>query len=168
MLGRLTASLIASASAMSCLSLYIGFDELGWHELDGVAQIHPAFSPSGVIHHKLPCQSGRAQDLRRILPSRSGATACAAPPYHAHPNREFETLGGFKNQLQQLMFSSDFSELYIMQELSVNLYRWSEPKRFSWSRIQIPCDNIQLFLGVNRQVCSFGQVLAQQSIRVLV
>ena len=32
-------------------------------------------------------------------------------------------LGGFKNQLQQLMFSSDFSELYIMQELSVNLYR---------------------------------------------
>ena len=31
--------------------------------------------------------------------------------------------GGFKNQLQQLMFSSDFSELYIMQELSVNLYR---------------------------------------------
>ena len=36
---------------------------------------------------------------------------------------EYETYGGFKNQLQQLMFSSDFSELYIMQELSVNLYR---------------------------------------------
>ncbi len=32
-------------------------------------------------------------------------------------------LGGFKNQLQQLMFSSDFSKVYIMQELSVNLYR---------------------------------------------
>ena len=31
--------------------------------------------------------------------------------------------GGFKNQLQQLMFSSDFGEFHIMQELSVNLYR---------------------------------------------
>ncbi len=30
---------------------------------------------------------------------------------------------GFKNQPQQLMFSSDFSKVYIMQELSVNLYR---------------------------------------------
>jgi|GEM_PF-6804007 len=38
-----------------------------------------------------------------------------------HPYRKLDRLlpGGFKNQLQQLMFSSDFSELYIMQELSV-------------------------------------------------
>ena len=38
-------------------------------------------------------------------------------------------MGGFKNQLQQLMFSSDFGELHIMQELSVNLYRRSEPEQ---------------------------------------
>jgi len=34
-----------------------------------------------------------------------------------------QRLGGFKNQPQQLMFSSDFSEFYIVQQLAVNLYR---------------------------------------------
>lgn len=31
--------------------------------------------------------------------------------------------GGFKPQLQQLMFSSGFSEFHIEQQLAVNLYR---------------------------------------------
>ena len=31
--------------------------------------------------------------------------------------------GGFKNQAQQLMFSSGFSEFHIEQELAVNRYR---------------------------------------------
>lgn len=39
---------------------------------------------------------------------------------------------------------------------------------FAWARIQPMCNGVQLTLGVARQVCPLGQVLAQQLIRVLI
>ena len=38
--------------------------------------------------------------------------------------------GALKNQPQQLMFGSGFSEFYIKQEFAVNLYRRLESERF--------------------------------------
>ena len=71
-------------------------------------------------------------------------------------NDELNIPGGFNNQLQQLMFSSDFSEFHIVQEFAVYLYRRSKSERLPRSRIQTPRNGVQLFLRVDRQVCPLG------------
>ena len=48
-------------------------------------------------------------------------------------------------------------------------FNWAfEVEALTWAHVQLQCDGIQFFLAVYRQVCAFGQVLADQAIDVFV
>ena len=55
-----------------------------------------------------------------------------------------------------------------MAQLRIDFQGRRKVETFSWACVQAMGDGVQFALGVARQVRAFGQVLAQQPIRVLV
>ena len=55
-----------------------------------------------------------------------------------------------------------------MTQLRIDFQRRSKVQTFSWARVQAMGNDIQLALGVARQVRARGHILAQQAIRILV
>ena len=55
-----------------------------------------------------------------------------------------------------------------MAQLRIDFQGRGEIETFSGARVQPMGDDVQLALGVARQVCTLGQVLAQQAVGVLV
>jgi hypothetical protein len=56
----------------------------------------------------------------------------------------------------------------MMAQVRVDFQRRREVQTFSWARVEAMRDGVQLTLRVARQVCAFGQVLAQQPVGVFV
>ena len=55
-----------------------------------------------------------------------------------------------------------------MAQLRIDFQGRGKVETFARARVQAMSNGVQLALGVARQVCSFGQVLAQQPVRILV
>ncbi|GEM_PF-2768325 len=53
-------------------------------------------------------------------------------------------------------------------QLGVGFQGHGKVETFPWARVQSLGDSVQLALGITGQICTLGQILAQQAIGVLV